>query len=384
MRSRELIVAVGLTGLNIALYAFSLVAARLLAPAEFGELTALTGILVVGNVVSLGLQAAVGREAALGHPVGALVRTATTLALGCGGGLALLAPVLSPAFKFDSLWPLVLAGATLVPLVLLGGESGVAQGRNRWRLFALIQLANGMGRLVGGVVGLTINPTATSAMIGIAIGTWLPVVIGAPLLRSEGSAPLTAKSLRASHALGAYFLLGSIDILIARAQMGTHDAGLYAAGLILAKAAMYLPQFVTIAVFGDLARDETLRARLRAAVVLAALGGVGVAAAALLPRVALELVGGNAYAEVADQLWLFALAGSMLALVHLAVIDSLARADSTLIGALWAAVALLVTLGLTIDLTISRLVLSVTVAALIPLVVGLFSRPAREPVTTVS
>lgn len=374
--------AVGLTGLNIALYAFSLVAARLLAPAQFGELTALTGILVVGNVVSLGLQAAVGREAALGHQVGALVRTSAILALGCGGGLALSAPVLSPAFKFDSPWPLVLAGATLVPLVLLGGESGVAQGRNHWQLFALIQLTNGIGRLLGGVIGLIVNPTATSAMIGIAIGTWLPVVIGARLLRSEGSAPLTAKSLAASHALGAYFLLGSVDILIARAQLDSHDAGLYAAGLILAKAAMYLPQFVTIAVFGDLARDETPRARLKAAVVLAALGAAGVAATALLPGVALELVGGQAYAEVADQLWLFALTGSMLALVHLAVIDSLARADSTLIGALWAAVALLVTAAATIDLTIGRLVLCVAAAALIPLAVGLFSRPARQPVTS--
>jgi hypothetical protein len=371
VRSRELVVGIGLTGLNVALYAFSLAAARLLAPEEFGELTALSGILVVGNVVSLGLQAAAGREAALGRRVGALVRTSVILAIGFGGTLAALSPLLSPALKFDSPWPLALAGATLVPLVLLGGESGVAQGRDQWRLFAAIQLANGIGRLVGGIAGLLIVPSATSAMVGVALGTWLPVAIGWRLLRSDGNAPLTANALRASHALGAYFLLGSVDILIARARMDAHDAGLYAAGLILAKAAMYLPQFVTIAVFGDLARDETRRARLRTAGVLAGVGALGVAATALFPHLALEVVGGQAYSGVAHRLWLFAAAGSVLALVHLTVIDSLARADHTLVVALWAALALLLAVGLSIDLTIERLVMSVAGAALVPLCVGL-------------
>lgn len=379
MRSRELVVAVGLTGLNVALYAFALIAARLLAPEAFGELTALTGILVVGNVVSLGLQAAAGRETALGLPVGALVRTAVLLSIGFGGALAALSPLLAPALKFSSPWPMALAGATLVPLVLLGGESGVAQGRDHWRLFSAIQLSNGLGRLLGGVTGLLIAPNSTSAMIGVSIGTWLPVAIGWRLLRSEGRAPLTAKTLRASHALGAYFLLGSVDILIARARMDTHDAGLYAAGLILAKAAMYLPQFVTIAVFGDLARDETLRARLRTAGILAGLGAIGVIVTALLPHAALELVGGQSYAGVADRLWMFALTGSVLALVHLTVIDSLARADHTLVVALWAAVGVLVGIGLTIHLTIGRLVLTVAAAALIPLVTGLLRPSATVP-----
>ena len=59
------LVAAGMMTMNITVYAFNVLAARLLVPQEFGALTALFGIMLVGTVASLGLQAVTARRLAI-------------------------------------------------------------------------------------------------------------------------------------------------------------------------------------------------------------------------------------------------------------------------------------------------------------------------------
>ncbi len=59
------LVAAGMMTMNIAVYGFNVIAARALLPKEFGALTALLGILLVGTVASLGLQAVTARRLAI-------------------------------------------------------------------------------------------------------------------------------------------------------------------------------------------------------------------------------------------------------------------------------------------------------------------------------
>lgn len=379
------LVAAGLTTMNLAIYVFLVVAARLLAPAELGALTALLGIVLMGNVVALGVQAATARRLAMAPErrrdiVAAARRVALASSLAVGGALTLAAPVLAPALKLDSMWPVVLCGATVVPLTLMGAAAGVAQGRSCWVALTAIHLGNGAGRMIGGVVAILVEPTATSAMAGVALGTWLPVMIGAPLLRGRAAAAswrsLLRESALAAHALLAYFALSSLDAILARMLFDRHDSGLYASGLILAKAAMFTPQFVSVLLFPDLARASTARTRLRAVAVVAALGALATGAAALLPRLALVLVGGPQYEEIAGRLWLFAWAGSALALVHLLVLDALARRAHAVVLLVWAAVATLVLVAVVGDLGITGLVVTVGTIAT-ALVAILVLRPAR-------
>ncbi len=56
------VIAVAMGVMNLGTYGFTIIAARLLGPAEYGALAALMGVLLVVNVVSLGLQATGARR----------------------------------------------------------------------------------------------------------------------------------------------------------------------------------------------------------------------------------------------------------------------------------------------------------------------------------
>jgi len=344
------VVAVAMMVMNVATYGFNLVAARMLVPAEFGALTALLSLILMANVVALALQAAIARRISVApHHTQAIIHTASRVALAVSliVGLASAATtvVLTPAFNFDSMWAVVFCGAMIVPLTLTGALMGVAQGTAQWRRLSIIFVGNGFGRLIAGVAALVIHPSATSAMIGLAVGAWLPVVLGAGLLRAPGVGdvhsrrPLIAETVTSAATLLAYFAFSNVDALLARGGFEAHDSGLYASGLILTKSTLFLPQFVSVVFFPSLARDSSHRTRLRAAGLVALLGLAVVAGTALLPRLALILVGGDQYEEISGDLWLFAVSGTFLAIVYLLVFDALARREGGVAILVWLATA---------------------------------------------
>jgi O-antigen/teichoic acid export membrane protein len=384
------LVAAGMMTMNVTVYGFNVVAAHRLVPKEFGALTALFGILLVGSVASLGLQAVTARRLAVDPDheddiIGATVRVTVMVASFVGLLVAASTVVLTPALKLDSHWPVVLCGVALVPLTVMGAESGIAQGTSRWGTLTAIYAGNGIGRLAGGAIALVISPTVISGMVGIAIGSWLPALAGAHLLVGHGRGerisrrPLLLEALFSTHALLAYFVLSNLDSLIARNRFDVHESGLYASGLILAKAALFFPQFVSVVLFPDLARATTDRARLRAVSLVAGFGVLAVAATAVLPRVALILVGGDQYEEITGRLWLFALAGSVLAIVHLLVFDALARHAHGVVVMIWGAVAAVLLAAYGLGVGITGLVLTVAaVAAALATVVFFFGTASRS------
>lgn len=369
------VVAIGMVAMNAAAYLFTVAAARLLAPQEFGEVTALLGILLVGNVAALGLQATTARRLAVADD-SATDRVATTVAvtvwgaLGVGATVAAATVLLTPLLRFDSYLPVVLCGVALVPMTLVGGQFGIAQGTERWPLLSLVYVVAGLGRVAGGATALAIAPSSTSAMIGVALGAWLPVLVALPVLRGVDlrrargrRRSFLRETVLGSHALLAYFALSNLDALLARSILEPRDAGLYAAGLVLAKAALFMPQFVSVVLYPALASDQTSRSRSLAVGLVGLLGVVAVLLTALLPHVALILVGGAQYAEVADRLWLFALAGSLLAVVHILVFDALARHAHGIVVLLWGAVAAVLVAAYTVDVHVTGLVTIVAAVA---------------------
>ncbi len=366
------LVAVGMVGMNAAIYVFNIVAARRLEAEDFGALTAMFSLVLVGNVAALGLQAAIARRISVepehrDELVDATIAVAVRVALAVAAFVALTSIVLTPALKLDSPWPVILCGATLAPLTIMGAQAGVAQGTQQWKVLTSIYAGNGVGRMLGGTIAIIIDPSVISAMIGIAVGSWLPVAAGWSMLRrrsdADGSArrrPLLREAALGTHALLAYFVLSNLDALIARNSFDGRESGLYASGLILAKAALFFPQFVSVVVFPNLARATTSAAKWRAAGVVAGFGACAVIGTAVLPQLALILVGGDKYADISDKLWLFALAGSTLAVVHLLVFDALARHAHGVTPLLWVSVAAVVAIAYGLDVHITGLVLTVS------------------------
>ena len=390
------LVAAGMMTMNVTVYAFNVLAARLLVPREFGALTALFGIILVGTVAQLGLQAVTARRLAVAPEsrseiIADTVRVTALAASAVGLAVAATTVVMTPALKLDSHWPVILCGATLVPMTVMGTQSGIAQGTSRWGLLTAIYVGNGLGRMVGGTVGLLISPTPTAAMIGIAIGAWTPVLAGVSLLRGHLTRSNRARSRRSmlreallsTSTLLAFFVLSNMDALVARNLLDEDDSGLYASGLILAKAAFFLPQFVSVVLFPDLARATTHHARLRATSLVAMLGVLTVAGTLVLPQLALILVGGDEYEGVRSRLWLFALAGSLLAIVYLLVFDALARHAHGVLVMIWGAVAAVLAAAYGLDVGITGLVVTIiSVVGTLAVIVGaapLLSRPKPTP-----
>jgi O-antigen/teichoic acid export membrane protein len=368
--------------MNAAAYVFSLAAARILIPEDFGAVTALLSILQMGIVASLGLQAAAARRIAVAperraETVGVVLRSTTFASLAVGAVAVALTPALVWALHLDSVWPALLCAATLMPLTAMGGFLGIAQGWQRWHVVTAVSLAAGFGRLLAGVVALLISPTVAGAMVGIAIGAWMPVVVGlatvgfrparehppSPQGGTPSRRPVLREALSGTHTLFAFYVLCNLDALIARNRLDAHDAGLYAGGLILTKAALMAPSFVGVLLYPRFATDETAASRRLAVSVVAACGLVATVATALLPQIALLLAGGRQYAEISRGLWLFALAGSVWAIVQVLLLDSLARRSSGVAILIWAAVIMLPVLVVITDVGVTGLILIVGMIA---------------------
>jgi O-antigen/teichoic acid export membrane protein len=168
--------------------------------------------------------------------------------------------------------------------------------------------------------------------------------------------------------------------------LSEHQAGLYAGGLILTKAVLFLPQFVVVVAFPSLSTAaERRRALLASLAVVAILGALATAGAALLPRLALVFVGGASYEELAGHLWVFAILGTILSMLQLLVYAVLAQQGQRAVDVVWTAFALMVGVGLTT--TSVRELLTVVISVDAALLVTLFlvslraaTRPVRPPV----
>jgi O-antigen/teichoic acid export membrane protein len=141
-----------------------------------------------------------------------------------------------------------------------------------------------------------------------------------------------------SHALLAFFALSNADVIIARSRLDEHQAGLYAAGLILAKAVLFLPQFVVVIAFPSMSKQGGgRRMHLLSLGAVLAIGMATVLGVAVLSRLAVSFVGGPAYSDLQSQLWLFAVLGTLLAMIQLMVYDVVARQHQQMVFVVWAA-----------------------------------------------
>jgi O-antigen/teichoic acid export membrane protein len=355
-------VVVALAGANGLGYLLTLVASRRLGPEGYGALAALLGVILIGNVLALALQAVVARRTVVAAALpgtaagdgsagvawaGRLTRAAALVAVVIG---LLAAAPLTGLLHLDSPFPAVLLAVTLGPLTLVGGQLGVLQGGERFHALAQLYLLAALGKVGGGVIGVLVADSVTGTMAGTAVGAALAAVAGAVLVsRSQGSSDNVARTLppgtaretvRATYSLGALFALANLDVVLARHFLEPRQAGLYAVGAVLAKGAFWFPSFVPVIAMPGLA--DPSRRRRTAALSLVAVTSAGIlvtVAAALLGKYAVRLVGGSAYVSLADRAWLFAANGALLAVVQLLLYSRLAGEDRRVSLPMWLIVA---------------------------------------------
>jgi O-antigen/teichoic acid export membrane protein len=359
-------IAVAMALMNVTTYAFNIVAAHWLGPEPYGAVAAILGMLMVVNVLSLGLQATAARRVAAAPDdlplIEAQIRRATWLcSLGLGLACLLAAPLFNAMLHLDSLATAAMIAVCVVPLTMMGGQAGLLQGESRWLPLSLIYLAFGFGRLLAGTVALAIRPDEFGAAAGLAIGAFVPAIIGELALRhpARGSrsrvghasaTPVLREIASSSHALLAFLALSNADVVLARTLLSHHDAGLYAGGLILTKAVLFLPQFVVIVAFPSMARKaDDSSTRRKGLLLILATGLSAVVGALLLPTLAVTFVGGDAYASLKSDLWAWALLGTLLAMIQLLVYSVLARRHARAVYLVWATLAAVLVAATRVD-----------------------------------
>jgi hypothetical protein len=342
------LLSVVLLGVSAGSYGFTVLAARALAPAAYGELAALMGLLLVGVVPATALQTVAALTARPGPGSADVVRrlhgTALTAAAGVGGvGLLAAGPVVALLHLPDPLvvgWLVLL----LLPHTVVGLYDGLLQGRERHGLLAAVMAGFGVAKLAGGTIGLLVGGSPSSALAGMAagatvgaLGAW--VACGRPGATGAGIAG--GRVLRTTGALLGFVVLVNLDLLLARHYLPATVAGEYAAAALLAKVAFWLPQGVGVTLLPRLAdRAEADRALPAALLVVAATGGLLTLGTAVLGEDALALVGGRDYgAHLGGVAWLFAAQGTLLAVAQLLLWSGLAGADRWAGAAVWTAVA---------------------------------------------
>jgi hypothetical protein len=171
-------------------YVLNVVASRRLGPERYGALAALLGVILIGNVLALALQAVVARRTVVARAPGSSGKVAgwtVRFTVGCAAvaaALGLVAAVpLTHLLHLGSLLPALLLGLSLGPLTLVGGELGVLQGAERFHALAGLYLIAGAGKVGGGVVGVLATDSVTGAMVGTAVGTLVAALAGAGLVR---------------------------------------------------------------------------------------------------------------------------------------------------------------------------------------------------------
>ncbi len=390
-------VAAGMMSMNVMVYAFTLLSAHTLDPAAFGGLGAVLALLIMISVGALALQATGARRIATAEPdleaavVGNILATTRALALGLGGLLVILSPLVRVAL--DVTWSVALMiPLAVVPLTFLGSYAGILQGRREWRLLTAVFVGLGLGRLVFGGAALLIEGSLPAAMTGLTVGAYVPALIGwlacrKSVARHPGSASALMREVwHNGHTLLAFFAFTNLDVLLARNLLSNDDSGLYAAGAILTKSCLFLPQFVIVVAFPGIAeaqaQNDRSHAWLRPLGLVAVIGLCVVLGTAILPSLAVTFVGGSAYAALEGYLWLFAVAGTFFALLQMIVYRQIARGAGAVAIWLWCAAACAAAAAFTIDrigagLDQQELVMIVILAATLVALPSSFARPRR-------
>jgi O-antigen/teichoic acid export membrane protein len=376
-------VAVGVLVMNVTTYGFTIASAHILGPTDYGALAAWMNVLLVVNVGFLALQATAARrlssgEHALADVESHLVRLTLLTSLALGVVLLALTPVIDVTLQLDDWVMAALLGVSAVPLTLTGGLSGILQGERRWGALSAVYIFLGAPRLVVGVVLMAWRPDPRTAAVAVAVSLLAPVLTAFVVLRHRSLRPvrrgaaglgsLVRELVHNSQALLAFFALSNVDLIVARHTLDEHDAGLYAAGLILSKAVLFLPQFVSIVAFPSMAADDSSRTFVLAVLSVIGLGAVATLATAVLPGLALIFVGGSEYDDVRGRLWIFAVLGTLLAILMMAVYGLIARGGSRSVYLTWVALAGIIAIGLTVHSVSGMLTVVIAVDAVLAVV----------------
>ena len=345
---KRLVQGVVVVGLGLAVpqglaYVASVVAARLLVPAEFGAFGAMQGITQIGTPIGLAIQAIAARR---------LVKNSQNkhhdlLKFGLEVSIAVMILTLLVSFPLSSIFHidylvLVLTIGAVAPFVFISTQLGIAQGKELYLKVAGIYIVFGIGRSISAIVGLLIYPELISVGIGFFGGTLLSVIFAHYILGNSNKFWKTVRVekgiselYKAAQALIALYVLVNIDVLLARIVLSPAQSGVYTVGMLVAKIAFFMPQAITVVLFPKMGKNDSSALRL-AVLGTTLIGSAYVGFCYFASEFVVNAIGGSGYSELYSEVWMFALEGSLFAVLQVLLYGRIAREDTKVSILLWA------------------------------------------------
>jgi len=369
---------------NGAAYALSMVAARVLVPAEFGAFGALLAILVIISTRGIAMQALAARRVAVatsnrGEVEGQAIRLSIYLGIVIILGGILLAWPLSVLFSIPIL--AVVFGIASLGFVVIGSAAmGVSQGREEHKRLSAGFIVNGAARAIFGVIGViafrNVEGATLGILIGCAVGAFISYRICCPGAWSNTiGAGGAAEFAHVAHALIVLFTLTNIDILMARIFLSEDSSGEYSVGVLLAKIAFFLPNAIIIVLFPKMTTGNSRRTVYIATGLTAVVGLLITGFSLLFGDLVIRVLGGVQYVDLGlgTDAWLFALEGSAFALVQVLLYARLAAEDKRAAASVWIALVVLVAIiALWRHADVVQIVTTVVGVSLVLTLIGLF------------
>jgi O-antigen/teichoic acid export membrane protein len=338
-----IVVGAGLAVPQVLAYAASVIAARLLIPAEFGAFGAMQGITQIGTPIGLAIQAVVARR---------LVKNSQNkhhdlLKFGLEVSIAVMILTLLVSFPLSSIFHidylvLVLTIGAVAPFVFISTQLGIAQGKELYLKVAGIYIVFGIGRSISAIVGLLIYPELISVGIGFFGGTLLSVIFAHFVLGNSKKFWKTVRAekgvselYKAAQALIALYVLVNIDVLLARIVLSPAQSGVYTVGMLVAKIAFFMPQAITVVLFPKMGKNDSSALRL-AVLGTTLIGSAYVGFCYFASEFVVNAIGGSGYSELYSEVWMFALEGSLFAVLQVLLYGRIAREDTKVSILLWA------------------------------------------------
>ena len=367
---------------NGAAFLLSMVAARVLGPADFGAFGALIGILLILATVGIATQALAARRVATAiddraEVEGQLIRLATLT------GAAMIVVGLLAAWPLGVVFTIpaiaVATGIASLGFVIFGSAAmGIAQGREERIRFSVSFIALNGSRALGGIIGVVVLGTVVGVGIGVFIGCLVGAVIAYRRVCPGAWSAKIPKGMGAElghivHALMVLFSLTNVDVLLARIFLTETGSSEYSVGVLLAKIAFFLPNAIIIVLFPKMSASGSRRPVLIATGLTAMVGAAVTVVAWLFGGLVVRILGGPEFVSMGDVMWLFALEGSAFALIQVLLYSRLAAQDTRAVIAVWVSLIALVSIvALWRNDSLVQIVTTVVGVSLVLAVVGLF------------
>lgn len=345
------IVLAGILALNGGNYLFHLISARALGPARYGDIVSLLALAGLIVVPLGGVQLVVARTAARLAAAGETERLRAFFRLGLLGVAALAvalatlvaaaAPLVRDWLGIDSMSAILLTALLTLPTLVAPVALGVAQGLQRFGLYSASMCAIAVVRV--GVLallvaaGLTVTGAMAATIAGALAGLLLPLfglrhkLLGA----ASGRPPLSFVAARRSLTPGVVGLLAitsltSADVIVAKAALSGHDAGIYGGASLIGRVIVLVAAAVVTVLLPKVS-TRTTRGEASSDILAASLGvTVAASAAATLVYIAfpgqiVKLAFGSEFDDAAGLLGLFGIAMSGYAVLNVLLVYHLAR-----------------------------------------------------------